>query len=243
MPSCFHECFEGWRGNRAGTPASRRNVCSHMSGPDRTCPTSERSRLLKKGLALEYFTISWNTIEAAVAISAGAVASSIALVGFGLDSVIETASGVALAWRLRGEIKGADREAAEKSERRAILVVGLTFFALALYILWESGKKLVLREVPRESLVGIVLAIISLVVMPVLAYGKTRVAKRLGSQALHADAMETVVCSYLSFALLVGLGLNALLGWWWADPVAGLLMLPVIIREGYEAVREGREEG
>jgi len=197
--------------------------------------------LLKKGLALEYFTIAWNCIEAAVAVVAGVLASSVALVGFGLDSVIEIASGATLAWRLHAEIKGADQQAAERTERKALLVVGLTFFALALYILWESGKKLLLREIPQESLPGMILAVVSLIVMPVLALGKLRVARPLGSQALKADAMETAVCSYLSFTLLLGLGLNAGFGWWWADPVAGLLMLPLIVREGWKAILESRK--
>lgn len=200
-----------------------------------------RPELLRRGLRLEYFTIGWNSLEAVIAIGAGVLASSIALVGFGLDSVVEVSSGAILLWRLRAEMGGSGPETAERVERRALLFVGVSFFALAAYVVYESGKKLWLRERPEESLVGLALALLSLIVMPTLAYAKLGVAKRLGSRALAADAMETAVCSYLSFALLLGLGLNALLGWWWADPVAALLMLPLILHEGVEAVGESRE--
>lgn len=202
----------------------------------------ERTRDLRWGLRLEYFTIAWNSLEAIVAIGAGVIAGSIALVGFGLDSVIEVLSGAILFWRLRVELGGAAPEASERAERRALLFVGLSFFVLGVYILYESGKKLWLQEHPEESVVGLGLAVVSLVVMPALALGKQRTAARLGSRALAADAKETAICSYLSFALLLGLGLNAWLGWWWADPVAALAMLPLIIHEGKEAVEEARNE-
>ncbi|MEW5807514.1 MAG: cation transporter [Acidobacteriota bacterium] len=233
-----------------------------------------RLELLKKGLRLEYFTIGWNVVEAIVAIGAGIVAGSIALVGFGLDSIIETASGAILFWRLKKEIRvgsekwkekrkerGGEREKGmekqnekendeeyekvideeiETAEKRALLVVGITFLLLAFYVAYESGKKLILREMPEESIVGIVLAALSLIVMPVLSYLKMKTARQLNSKALEADAMETAICSYLSFTLLLGLTLNATLGWWWADPVAAIAMLPVIIKEGREAVEEAR---
>ena len=200
-----------------------------------------RSEQLRKGIRLEYFTIGWNTLEAIVAIGAGVMAGSIALVGFGLDSIIETSSGVILFWRLRKELKGGSAEESEDAEKKALFVVGVTFFLLAIYVAYESGKKLIFREVPEESIVGIVLAIASLIVMPILSYFKVRTARQLGSKALEADAMETAVCSYLSFALLLGLTLNATVGWWWADPVAAIAMLPVIIKEGWEALEEARE--
>ncbi|MBI1893618.1 MAG: cation transporter [Candidatus Rokubacteria bacterium] len=200
----------------------------------------ERTRYLRWGLRLEYFTVGWNSLEAIVAIGAGVIAGSIALVGFGLDSVVEVLSGAILFWRLRVELCGAAPEASERAERRALLFVGLSFFVLGAYILYESGKKLWLQEHPKESVVGLGLAIVSLVVMPALALGKQRTAARLGSRALAADAKETAICSYLSFALLLGLGLNAWLGWWWADPVAALAMVPLILREGREAVEEAR---
>lgn len=201
---------------------------------------TERTHYLRRGLRLEYFTIAWNSLEAIVAVGAGVIAGSIALVGFGLDSVIEVVSGAILFWRLRAELGGADQEASERAERRALFVVGLSFFALGAYVLYESGKKLWLGERPEESLVGLGLAILSLVAMPALAFAKHRTATRLGSRALAADAKETAICSYLSLTLLLGLGLNAWLGWWWADPVAALAMLPLIVHEGREVVEEAR---
>jgi len=199
---------------------------------------TERTHHLRRGIRLEYFTIAWNSLEAIVAVGAGVIAGSIALVGFGLDSVIEVVSGAIVFWRLRAELGGANQGASERAERRALFIVGLSFFALGAYVLYESGKKLWLRERPEESVVGLGLAIVSLVVMPVLALGKHRIARRLGSRALAADAKETAICSYLSLTLL--LGLNAWLGWWWADPVAALAMLPLIVHEGREAVEEAR---
>lgn len=201
---------------------------------------NRRFEQLRRGLRLEYFTVGWNVIEAVVAIGAGVVAGSIALVGFGLDSIIETASGVILFWRLRKEMKGGSEEESEAAEKKALLVVGTTFFLLAVYVAYESGKKLILREVPEESIVGIVLAALSLIVMPVLSYLKVKTARQLNSKALEADAMETAICSYLSFTLLLGLVLNATVGWWWADPLAAIAMLPVIIKEGWEAFEDAR---
>lgn len=202
---------------------------------------SQRQEQLKRGLRLEYFTIGWNVVEAIIAIGAGALAGSIALVGFGLDSIIETISGLILLWRLQKEVRGGSAEESKKAERKALIVVGITFFLLAGYVAYESSKKLLLREVPEESLVGIVLAIISLIVMPLLSYFKLKTAKQLASKALEADAMETAICAYLSFTLLLGLSLNATLSWWWADPIAAIAMLPVIIREGWEAFSEAKE--
>jgi len=186
----------------------------------------------QQAIRLEYFTIGWNSLEAVVAITAGWLAGSIALVGFGLDSIIETASGAALLWRLR---QRGDFEAA--AESRALRFVGLTFFLLAAYVTFESVRDLRGARQPAESLLGIALAAVSLVVMPLLGRAKRRLARRLGSRALAADGMETYLCSYLSFALLFGLGANAWLGWWWADPVAALLMVAFMLREGIEAFR------
>jgi len=186
----------------------------------------------RRAIRLEYFTIGWNTIEAFVALAAGWLAGSIALVGFGLDSVIETASGAMLLWRLRqrGELEAA-------AESRALRFVGLTFFALAAYVTYESIRDLRGGHRPEESLLGIALAAVSLIVMPLLGRAKRRLARQLNSRALAADGMETYLCSYLSFTLLLGLGLNAWLGWWWADPVAALLMVAFMVREGIEAFR------
>ncbi len=193
-----------------------------------------RPELVRRGLRLEYLTIGWNCVEALVAIVSGAVAGSIALIGFGLDSIIEVSSGVILLWRLRGDRDQARREAMEK---RALKLVGVSFFALAAYVAVESGKTLWLKEAPEHSVVGIALAGLSLIVMPLLARAKRRVAAGISSRALHADSRQTDLCAYLSAILLAGLVLNATLGWWWADPVAGLLMTPIIVNEGREAFR------
>lgn len=196
-----------------------------------------RERLLRSGVRLEWFTIGWNSVEAVVAVGAGLLAGSIALVGFGLDSVIETAAGGMVLWRLRREIEGAHDEHVERAEGMALRFVGLSFLALGGYVLYESLDKLWRREVPAESWIGIGLAVCSLVLMPLLALRKRAVARALGSRALAADAVETLVCAYLSLTLLLGLTLNALAGWWWADPLAALAMLPLIFREGVEALR------
>ncbi|MFQ5917789.1 MAG: cation diffusion facilitator family transporter [Candidatus Binatia bacterium] len=194
----------------------------------------------QKGLVAEYFTVGWNVVEGVIAIAAGVIAGSIALVGFGLDSYIEVASGLVLIWRLRKH-EFSDQEDEETAEKKAVFFVGTTFFVLALYIIYESGKKLFFQEQPAESLIGIILAIVSLIVMPLLAIWKKKIAAEINSRALRADALETLACSYLSFTLLVGLGANALFGWWWADPVAALAMVYFLLKEGTEAVQEGWE--
>src|SRR5712692_2976549 len=192
----------------------------------------------KRALLSEYFTVGWNVIEGIVVITFGVIAGSIALVGFGLDSFIEVTSGSVLIWRLRKH--GFNDEEEEAAERKAILIVGITFLLLAVYVTYESGKKLLFHEHPSESVVGIILAIVSLVVMPLLAMCKKNIATEINSRALRADALETLACSYLSLSLLIGLGANALFGWWWADPIAALAMVYFLIKEGWEAVEEGR---
>jgi len=189
------------------------------------------------GLVLVVATLAYNVAEAVVAIWAGVTAESIALVGFGLDSVIETAAAGALLHRLALEGRGAGGEALERSERRVHRFVGATFLALAVYVSLESAWVLWSGERPGESVLGIALAGVSLVVMPLVALGKLRAAKEIGSGALRAEAKETLACSYLSFTLLLGLLANALAGWSWADPVAALLMVPWLVREGLEGVR------
>lgn len=202
-----------------------------------------RQRLLRRGVRLEYFTIGYNLAEAAIAIGAGLAAGSIALIGFGLDSFIEIAAGATILWRLRGELRGGYDAAARHSflEQRASRIIGATFFALAVYILAQAGYDLALGDEAGESPVGIGLAAASLAVMPVLATMKLRLARRLGSKAMESEAMETWVCVYLSLILLAGLGLNALFGWSWADPLAALTMLPFVLKEGWEAW-EGEED-
>ena len=200
-------------------------------------PAAQAGALRQRAIRLEYFTITWNVLEAVVAVVAGWLAGSIALIGFGLDSIIETTAGVALLWRLRQKGEGE-----EQAESRALRIVGLTFFALAGYVAYESVGDLWLGKRPEKSLVGIVLAGVSLVVMPLLGRAKQRVARQMGSRALAADAAETFLCSLLSFTLLLGLGLNAAFGWWWADPVAALAMVIFMVREGVEAFRPEEEE-
>lgn len=194
---------------------------------------TELGVLQRRAIRLEYFTVGWNAIEALVALVAGIVASSIALIGFGLDSIIETISGLTLLWRFKQR-----RLEEHDAESRAVKVVGLTFFALAAYVLYEAGMDLWFRRAPEFSLAGSILTAVSLVVMPVLAMAKRRVAAALESRALAADAMETLMCSYLSATVLVGLVLNGWRGWWWADPVAALAIAALMVREGREAFME-----
>jgi divalent metal cation (Fe/Co/Zn/Cd) transporter len=189
---------------------------------------------VKRGRRLEYFTIAWNSLEGLIALAAGFLAGSVALVGFGFDSLIEVTSGGALLWRLHHESNEHRREIAE---RAALRTVGISFIALALYVAYNSVNSLLKREAPEESLPGILLAIVSLIVMPLLSKAKRRVAATLGSAAMSADAKQTEFCTYLSAILLGGLLLNALFGLWWADPVAALIMAPIIAKEGIEALQ------
>jgi divalent metal cation (Fe/Co/Zn/Cd) transporter len=191
----------------------------------------------RMGLWLVAATMAYNVAEGAIALWAGAHAGSIALVGFGLDSYIECAAAAALLWRLTVEARGAHPEAVETSEQRVHRFVGATFVALALYVLAQAGWTLWTRDAPGESVVGIILAAASLVIMPLVAWGKLQVARAIYSAALRAEAKETLACSYLSFALLLGLVANAAAGWWWADPVAALLMVPWLVKEGIEGLR------
>jgi cation diffusion facilitator family transporter len=206
-----------------------------MSSEDHLSP--EKKRVARTALWLVGATLAYNVVEAVVAVWAGTEAGSIALLGFGLDSLIEIAAAAFMLWRLSLEFANADEERIERAERRVHRVVGITFLALAAYVLVESILTLVSADRPESSRVGIVLAAASLVVMPVLAWAKLRAADRLPSAALRAEAKETLACAYLSLTLLVGLVLNEALGWWWADPAAALLMVPWLVREGIEGVR------
>jgi divalent metal cation (Fe/Co/Zn/Cd) transporter len=190
--------------------------------------------LRRRGFRLEYLTIGWNTIEAVVAILSGVAAGSIALVGFGLDSVVEVFAACVVVWELRG---GAD----EDREHLALRLIALSFFALAAYVGFEAVRDLIVRAEPAESLPGIVLAGLSILVMPSLGLAKRRTGRKLGSPTLIADSAETLLCSYLSAVLLVGLVLNALVGWWWADPLAGLAIVAFAIKEGLEAWQDEEE--
>ena len=194
----------------------------------------DRLAVVHRGRRLEYFTIGWNLIEGGVAIVAGVFAGSIALVGFGLDSFIEVTSGLTLLWRMSVD---ADVHRRELSEKRALRIVGACFLLLAVYVAYESASDLWSRKRPEHSVPGIILACVSLIVMPLLSRAKRKIGSALGSAAMHADAKQTEFCTYLSAILLVGLLLNATLGLWWADPVAGLVMVPIITNEGVEGLR------
>ncbi|HXN00175.1 MAG TPA: cation transporter [Candidatus Dormibacteraeota bacterium] len=193
--------------------------------------SSERKAIMGRGRGLEYFTVVWNALEGLVAVVAGAIAGSISLVGFGIDSFVEVISGSVLLWRMSVD---ADVLRREQNERRALRVVGICFLFLATYIAYESAMDLWSRRPPAHSVPGIVLACVSLVVMPLLSRAKRKVGRALGSAAMHADAKQTEFCTYLSAILLAGLLLNAFLGLWWADPVAALIMVPIIAKEGIE---------
>jgi divalent metal cation (Fe/Co/Zn/Cd) transporter len=203
--------------------------------------TERRVALHRRAVRLESFTLGWNGVEAFAAIGAGLLAGSVALIGFGVDSGIEVISAVGLLWRLRKAGPYAEVAEGSAAERRALYVVAATFFLLAAYITYEAVGSLLAREEPLTSPVGIVLSIASLIVMPALAIAKQRTGGDMGSRALLADSKETWVCSYLSLALLIGVGLYALAGWWWADPIAALAMLPVIVWQGWETLTEARE--
>jgi divalent metal cation (Fe/Co/Zn/Cd) transporter len=197
-------------------------------------PGQNRTHSVQRGRRLQYLTIAWNSAEFVIAIVAGFLAGSIALIGFGFDSAIEVASSVAALWRLG---RDRDEESRERAEQHALRLIGAGFLILAGYILYESVHDLVARIPPRRSVIGIVLAALSMIVMPWLAHLKRKVAIRLESGALEAETRQTEICAYLSAILLLGLGLNGWLDWWWADPLAGLGMVPFIAWEGWEAVR------
>ena len=198
--------------------------------------SAPRESLLRRGVRLEWVIIAWNVAEGVVAVTAGLLASSVALLSFGIDSFIETSSAAIVLWRLRTELQGRSPERNEARERFAAKIAGGLLFALAVFIAVEATRRLLGYGAEAESsMVGIVLTSLSLVVMPVLGWAKLRTAGGLGSAALRADAYETITCAWLSLGTLTGLVLNATLGWAWADPVAALLILPLVIREGWEA--------
>lgn len=205
----------------------------------RTNNVEESFRLNRKALLLSYITVVYNIIEGALSVFAGALAGSIALVGFGLDSFVESLSGGVMIWRFRKHEEMSEEEV-EQAEGKAIKLVAFTFFILAAYILYESINKLVSREAPDPSLFGIIIAIVSLIAMPVLFYHKYKTGKALNSRSLVADSKETLACMFLSFALLVGLGVNYLFDFWQADPVIGIVIVIFLLREGYELF-EGEE--
>ena len=194
--------------------------------------SKSRAEQVARGVWLEWFTVGYNSLEGVVALVAGFLAGSIALVGFGFDSVVEVTSGGALLWRLHSDAHVNRRL---KMEATVLRIVGICFLGLAVYVGYEAVASLAYKKTPEHSLTGIILAAVSLIVMPVLARAKRGVAARIESAALTADARQAEFCTYLSAILLCGLLLNALFGWWWADPAAGLLMVPIIAKEGWDA--------
>src|SRR5437868_3961014 len=194
----------------------------------------DRRSIANRGKRLEYFTIGWNTLEGLVAVVAGAIAGSISLVGFGLDSFIEVTSGATLLWRMTVD---ADVESRERNEKLSLRIVGVCFLALAAYITYESASDLISRHAPEHSIPGIILACVSLIVMPLLSRAKKRLGNELGSAAMHADAKQADFCVFLSIILLGGLLLNATFGLWWADPAAALVMVPLIAKEGLDGIK------
>jgi divalent metal cation (Fe/Co/Zn/Cd) transporter len=203
-------------------------------------PTTARKGTVRRGIWIELVTIVWMVIEASVAISVGFATRSVSLQGFGIDSIVELIAGGILLWRLLVEQRGGSVERIEQAERRASWVTAISLFALAAYIVGDSILTFLTRTRPESSWWGVGLAVAAAIIMPLLWQGKLRIAKRIGSAALKADAACSVTCAYMSGVLLVGLLLNRFLGWWWADPLAGLALVYFLVREGQEALHEAR---
>lgn len=197
------------------------------------------SILQKKALSLSYFTVGYNILEGIASIFAGLSVGSIALVGFGLDSFVETLSGTVMIWRFRKHGK-ISKDEEERVEKKAVILVAYSFFILGGYVLYESAKKLYFHEVPGPTLLGIIIAIFSTVIMPVLFYMKYQTGKSINSKSLIADSKQTLACVFLSVTLLIGLGLNYLYGLWWADPLVGLTIVIFLMKEGYSTLKEGK---
>jgi cation diffusion facilitator family transporter len=196
--------------------------------------TEERRAMVRRGQVLSRVSLGYNSLEAIVSLVVGVMAGSISLVGFGADSVIEVSSSVAALWRLRADANPVRRARVETVTLR---LIGLLFLGLTVYIVIDAVHALYMREAPEKTVAGIVIAAASVVIMPLLARAKRRIGLQLGSRALTADAMQTSLCTWLSAIVLLGVGLNAVLGWWWADPVAALFMTPIIAKEGIEGLR------
>lgn len=201
-----------------------------MSGSATVLDVGTRARLGRRAQQLAGVSVAYNFVEAVVSISAGAAASSIALVGFGLDSIVEMSSGMVILWQFRHPLP-------ESRERQALRLIGFSFFALAAYVSVESVRALVGGDEADPSRVGIAVAAVSLMVMPFLSWAQRRTGRRLGSATVVADSSQTLLCTYLSAVLLAGLALNAAFGWWWADAVVGLVVAGLAVREGQAAWR------
>ena len=193
--------------------------------------------LNKKALILSYFTVGYNIIECIVSIIAGFIAGSTALLGFGSDSLVESLSGFIMIWRFKkhGFIS---KDEEDNVEKKATFFVGITFFIFGIYILFESLRKLIIQEKPEPSIIGIIIAIASIIVMPILFFSKYKIGKSIGSKSLIADSKQTLACLFMSVSLLIGLGLNFIFGVWQADPIVGLIIVVFLIKEGYEIIFE-----
>jgi len=194
--------------------------------------------LIKKALILEYFTVGYNIIEGVVSVLVGLAAGSVALVGFGLDSFVESLSGVIMIWRLE-KCDSVCKEEEEKSEKRAVKLIGLTLFILAGYVLYESLKKLLIKEIPEPTIFGIIIAFVSIIIMIPLFFLKNKIGKAQRMESLISDAKQTIACVFLSCAVLLGIGLNYLFGFWWADPLAALIIVAFLVEEGLAALQKG----
>lgn len=195
--------------------------------------------LRSRALRLSYFTVGYNMLEGVLSIAAGLIAGSVALVGFGLDSFIESLSGSIMIWRFSKHQALTLEEEAQR-EAKAVRLIGWAFLVLGAYVAYESVEKLISREIPEKSLVGILIALASILIMPALTYQKYRIGKLIGSRSLVADSKQTLACVFLSVALLAGLGLNYFYGLWWTDPMAGLVIVIFVLKEGCEALKEER---
>lgn len=207
---------------------------------DMTLITPKRARDLRLGILIELATLAWMIVEAAVALVVGFATSSVALQGFGMDSLVELLTGAILLWRLLVEQRGSGLAQVERAERLAAWITASSLFVLALYVIGDSVLSLVNRTQPQASWWGLSLAGAAAIIMPLLWQGKLRVARHIDSAALKADAACSITCGYMSIALLLGLLLNRLAGWWWADPLAGLALVYFLAREGREALHEAR---
>jgi divalent metal cation (Fe/Co/Zn/Cd) transporter len=196
--------------------------------------TNAREVSIRRGINLSYVTILYNAFEALGSLIPGIMAGSVSLIGFGADSLIEVTSAGAAQWRLRSDVDATRRARVERMSRR---IIGWSFVALAFYIVVDSARSLITRDQPSKSVFGLIVLTLSVIIMPILARAKRRVATEVGSGALSADAMQTSICAWLSLIALVGVALNALLGWWWADPLAAVGMAPIILIEGVEGIR------
>jgi divalent metal cation (Fe/Co/Zn/Cd) transporter len=200
-------------------------------------PSVERGALLRRAKRLTWLTIGWNVVEGVVALSAASAAGSVALLGFGVDSFVESSSGAVMVWRLWAEGRAADKRAVEQLDHRARKLIAFSLFGLAAFVAFDASTTLWKGERPEVSTLGIGITLLSIAVMQWLARAKRRTAVALGSRAMAADAFQTTACFWLSIITLAGIGLNAAFGWWWADPVAALGMTAFLIKEGREAWR------